>query len=170
MTPAARTGPPAQWRSARRSLGSSDERSIVPWALTALLVIALLVGAIVVFRQVSGSRGSEATWRRLGDAQPYVDRALAARARGDRAAAKRDLSEAIQLVSTHPVALREMGTLLYEEADYDLARRFLVRAVRADPTDPIALNALGCALVRLDRAAEAERFFARTGGRAQACR
>ena len=158
------------WRSARRSLGAEDKRSIVPWILMGVVGIGLLVGASMMYRQASSSRGTEGAWRFFGDAQPYVDRAMEAKARGDRAAAKGDLGEAIQLVSTHPVALREMGTLLYEEANYDLARRFLVRAVRVAPQDTAALNALGCTLVKLDRATEAERFFARTGSSARSCR
>ena len=161
---------PAGWRSARHSLGKEDARSVVPWILMTVVGVALLFGAGTYYRRASAARGTEGAWRFFGDAQPYVDRAMAAKARGDRVAAVDDLSEAIQLVPTHPVALREMGTLLYEDGDPDLARRFFVRAVRANPRDSIAQEGLACSLVRVGRTAEARPFFERIGRTAQSCR
>ena len=106
----------------------------------------------------------------MATAQPFVDRAMAAKARGDASTARRELSSALEIAPRHPVALREMGTLMYGVGNYDLARSFLLNAVRADPTDHAAMQGLACSLVRLRRPDDAQRFFDRAGGRAEDCR
>ena len=146
-------------------------RRLFPWLIMAAIALALFIGAALVIRQErTGRVQALASARANAAAQPHVDRALAAKARGDVPTAQRELSQALRLAPTHAVGLREMGTLMYGVGNYDLARSFLVHAVRADPTDAAAQQALGCALVRLRREGEANRFFERAGGSAEACR
>jgi serine/threonine-protein kinase len=144
-------------------------RRLGPWLAIAAVALVLLVIAGAVLRR-SGGAGTVRENRAMATAQPFVDRALAAKARGDVDAARRELTSALDIAPRHPIALREMGTLMYGVGNYDLARRFLLNAVRADPADRIAMQALGCSLVRLRRSEDAQRFFARTGGRAEECR
>jgi len=148
-----------------------SRRRLLPWLIMAGIAIALFIGAALVVRQSQGRRvGNAASARATATAQPHVDRAIAARARGDVPTAQRELSSALRIAPTHAVGLREMGTLMYSVGNYDLARNFLVHSVRSNPTDPAAQQALGCALVRLRRPGEARRFFDRAGGSAADCR
>jgi tetratricopeptide (TPR) repeat protein len=137
------------------------------WLAIAGVVLVLLIVAAVMVRQGGATRRSE---RAMETAQPFVDRALAAKARGDAGTARRELSSALEIAPRHPVALREMGTLMYGVGNYDLARSFLLNAVRADPNDRAAMQGLACSLVRLRRPDDAQRFFDRAGGRAEDCR
>jgi tetratricopeptide (TPR) repeat protein len=147
-------------------------RRIGPWLAIAAVALVLLIIAGAMLRRggVGGVGGAARENRAMATAQPFVDRALAAKARGDVDAARRELTSALDIAPRHPVALREMGTLMYGIGNYDLARRFLLNAVRADPADRTAMQALGCSLVRLRRQDDAQRFFARAGGRAEECR
>ena len=146
-------------------------RRLLPWLVMAAIAIALFIGAALVIRQGRTERiQAIAAQRANAAAQPYVDRAIAAKRRGDIQTAQRELTTAIRLAPTHAVGLREMGTLMYSVGNYDLARNFLVNAVRAAPSDSSAHVALGCALVRLRREGEASRFFERAGGAATDCR
>ena len=166
-------GPPAAEidAPARAVNAAGPGRRLFPWLVMAGIAIALFIGAALVIRQGRGGRvQSVATARANAAAQPFVDRGIAAKARGDVPTAQRELSQALRLAPSHAVGLREMGTLMYGVGNYDLARSFLVHSVRADPTDPSAQQALGCALVRLRREGEAARFFERAGGRAADCR
>ena len=148
-----------------------QHRRLLPWLIMAAIAITLFFVATLLIRQGSGRPApTGATARANAAAQPFVDRGIAAKARGDMPAAQRELSQALRLAPTHAVGLREMGTLMYGVGNYDLARSFLVHSVRADPTDAAAQQALGCALVRLRREGEAARFFERAGGSARDCR
>ena len=142
-------------------------RRLLRWLTMAGVAIVLLIVAAVVVRQSGVTRRSA---RAMATAQAFVDRAMAAKARGDAATARRELSSALEIAPRHPVALREMGTLMYGVGNYDLARSFLLNAVRADPNDRAAMQGLACSLVRLRRPDDAQRFFARAGGRAEDCR
>jgi Flp pilus assembly protein TadD len=131
------------------------------------IATVLLIIAAIMLGRTSQAREEN---RALATAQPFVDRALAAKARGDVSAARRELSSALEIAPRHPVALREMGTLMYGVGNFDLARSFLLNAVRADPGDRVAMQGLACSLVRLRRPDDAQRFFERAGGRAADCR
>ena len=146
---------------------SRPRRRLTRWLAIAGVALVLLIVAAVVLRQSGASRRSA---RAMATAQPFVDRALAAKARGDAGTARRELSSALEIAPRHPVALREMGTLMYGVGNYDLARSFLLNAVRADPGDRAAMQGLACSLVRLRRPDDAQRFFDRAGGRAEDCR
>jgi len=147
-----------------------SRRRLLPWLIMAATAIVLLLGAAVAIRQAQGRRaGGAARARATATARPHIDRAIAARARGDVPTAQRELSSALRIAPTHAVALREMGTLMYGVGNYDLARSFLVHSVRSDPTNAAAQQALGCSLVRLRREVQARRFFDRAGGSAADC-
>jgi tetratricopeptide (TPR) repeat protein len=96
-------------------------------------------------------------------AAPHVFLARLAREDGDINTARRELESAIRLEPKNPIALREMGLILFSTGDYELARRFFVRAVSENPTDKSSQGYLGCALARLNRTQEAQSFLARAG-------
>jgi tetratricopeptide (TPR) repeat protein len=96
-------------------------------------------------------------------ASPHVFLARLAREDGDIPGARRELDTAIRLEPKNPVALREMGLILFSTGDYELARRFFVRAVQINPADNSSQGYLGCALARLNRIEEANRFLTRAG-------
>jgi hypothetical protein len=149
------------------SVPRSRPRRARAWlALATLAIVLFVVVALLIRRNSAAGR----TDRAMATAQPFVDRAIAAKARGDAATARRELSSALEIAPRHPVALREMGTLMYGVGNYDLARSFLLNAVRADPADRAAMQGLACSLVRLRRPDDAQRFFDRAGGRAEDCR
>jgi tetratricopeptide (TPR) repeat protein len=79
------------------------------------------------------------------------------------AAAWEELKLAIEADPNNPLALREMGSNLLMQNNYELARTFYVRAVQADPSDKVAMGYLGCTLMRLNRASEATGFLNRAG-------
>ena len=166
---AASRAPSAQSAAAAptRIVKTGRPRRLVPWLAMATLAIVLFVVAALVIRR-NGPAGRAG--RAMATAQPFVDRAMAAKARGDAATARRELSSALEIAPRHPDALREMGTLMYGVGNYDLARSFLLNAVRANPGDRVAMQGLACSLVRLRRPDDAQRFFARAGGRAEDCR
>ena len=152
---------------AARPVTTARPRRLLAWLAMAAIAIAVLVVAAVVIRR-NGPAGRAN--RAMATAQPFVDRAMAAKARGDVSTARRELSSALEIAPRHPDALREMGTLMYGVGNYDLARSFLLNAVRANPGDRTAMQGLACSLVRLRRPDDAQRFFARAGGRAEDCR
>jgi tetratricopeptide (TPR) repeat protein len=159
--------PVAAARARPTSAPLAPRRRLMTWLAMAGIAVALFVVAAMVLRQ-NGAGGQSR--RALEAAQPFVDRAMAAKARGDAAAARRELSSALEIAPRHPVALREMGTLMYGVGNFDLARSFLLNAVRADPNDRAAMQGLACSLVRLRRPEDAQRFFDRAGGQAAECR
>ena len=96
-------------------------------------------------------------------AEPHIFLARIARDQRDHATAQRALERALTLEPRNGVALREMGSLLFAQGNYELARRFYVRAVQAAPADRSAKGFLGCTLVRLGREEEGRRFVERAG-------
>jgi Flp pilus assembly protein TadD len=85
------------------------------------------------------------------------------REEGDLVTARRELETAIRLDPKNPVALREMGLILFSAGNYELSRRFFVRALQANPEDKASMGYLGCALSRLNRFDEAQKFISRAG-------
>jgi serine/threonine protein kinase len=165
--PRASSSPSNQAPARSAPAPARPRRRLLRWLAMAGVAIVLIIVAAVVLRQSGVTRRSA---RAMASAQPFVDRAMAAKARGDAATARRELSSALEIAPRHPVALREMGTLMYGVGNYDLARSFLLNAVRADPNDRAAMQGLACALVRLRRPDDAQRFFDRAGGKAEDCR
>ena len=96
-------------------------------------------------------------------ARPHVYLARISRDEGDLASARAQLDTALRLDPKNPLALREMGLVLFASKQYDLARRFFVRAVQADPQDRSAQGYLGCALMRLGRTQEGTKFINNAG-------
>ena len=103
-------------------------------------------------------------------ATPHVFLARLAREDGDLTTARAQLDTALRLEPKNPIALREMGLILFAGRQYDLARRFFVRAVQANPQDRAAQGFLGCAMMRLNRVAEGTKWINGAGtGQWQAC-
>jgi cytochrome c-type biogenesis protein CcmH/NrfG len=96
-------------------------------------------------------------------ARPHVYLARISRDEGDLASARAQLDTALRLDPKNPLALREMGLVLFASKQYDLARRFFVRTVQADPQDRSAQGYLGCALMRLGRTQEGTKFINNAG-------
>ena len=96
-------------------------------------------------------------------AAPHVFLARLAREDRDVQSARRELDTAIRLEPKNPIALRELGLILFSTGDYELARRFFIRAVQINPADNSSQGYLGCALARLNRLEEANRFLTRAG-------
>ena len=96
-------------------------------------------------------------------ATPHIFLSRMSREEGDLVTARRELETAIRLDPKNPVALREMGLILFSAGNYELSRRFFVRALQADPEDKASMGYLGCALSRLNRFDEAQRFISRAG-------
>ena len=96
-------------------------------------------------------------------ATPHIFLSRMSREEGDLVTARRELETAIRLEPKNPVALREMGLILFSAGNYELSRRFFVRALQADPEDKPSMGYLGCALSRLNRFDEAQRFISRAG-------
>ena len=75
-------------------------------------------------------------------------------------------SEALLAVKADPnsgPALRELGSVLFAEQNFDAARKFYIRAVQADTTDRLAMGFLGCSLIRIGHIDEGTRFVQRAG-------
>jgi tetratricopeptide (TPR) repeat protein len=103
-------------------------------------------------------------------ATPHIFLARLAREEGDLATARAQLDTTLRLDPKNPVALREMGLVLFASRQYDLARRFFVRAVQANPQDRASQGYLGCAMMRLNRAPEGTKWISGAGtGPWQAC-
>jgi tetratricopeptide (TPR) repeat protein len=96
-------------------------------------------------------------------ATPHIFLSRMYREEGDLANARRELENAIRLEPSNPIALREMGLILFSAGNYELSRRFFVRAINANPNDKAAQGYLGCALARLNRLDEASKFIQRAG-------
>lgn len=96
-------------------------------------------------------------------ALPHIYLARIARESGEIAIAQQELQTAIRLEPSNALAQREMGSLLLNTGNPELARRFYTRAVELDPNDRVAQGYLGCALVRLGNADVGRRFIDRAG-------
>jgi Tetratricopeptide repeat len=102
--------------------------------------------------------------------RPHIFLARLARQEGDLATARAQLDTTLRLDPKNPVALREMGLVLFASRQYDLARRFFVRAVQANPQDRASQGYLGCAMMRLNRVPEGTKWISGAGtGAWQAC-
>src|SRR6185312_6559169 len=73
--------------------------------------------------------------------------------------ARQELVTAIRLDPAYEPAQREMGIFQLADHNPSLARNFLIRAAQLNPADSAAQGYLGCALMGLNRAAEAQKFF-----------
>lgn len=95
--------------------------------------------------------------------RPHIFLARLAREEGDLATARAQLDTTLKLDPKNPVALREMGLVLFASRQYDLARRFFVRAVQANPQDRASQGYLGCAMMRLNRVPEGTKWISGAG-------
>ena len=95
--------------------------------------------------------------------RPHIFLARLAREEGDLATARAQLDTTLRLDPKNPVALREMGLVLFANRQYDLARRFFVRAVQANPQDRASQGYLGCAMMRLNRVPEGTKWISGAG-------
>ena len=98
-------------------------------------------------------------------AEPHVFLSRLARSDNppDMNTARQELITAIRLDPAYEPAQREMGIFQLADHNPSLARNFLIRAAQLNPADSAAQGYLGCALMGLNRAAEAQKFFARAG-------
>lgn len=96
-------------------------------------------------------------------ALPHIYLARIARESGEVAIAQEELQAAIRLEPANALAQREMGSLLLQTNNPELARRFYTRAIELDPDDRVAQGYLGCALVRLGNPDVGRRFIERAG-------
>lgn len=96
-------------------------------------------------------------------ATPHVYLARLAREDGDIPRATSELQRAIQLEPSNALALREMGQLLLQGNQPDLATNFLKRAIEVDGADRVAQGWMACALARQGRSDVAGRFAERAG-------
>jgi len=146
-------------------------------------VVVLIIGGFLLFGRGSSSSGLTAGIDAMQNGQrerargefakavkddpnaatPHVFLARLAREEGDLATARAQLDTALRLESRNPIALREMGLVLFASKQYDLARRFFVRAVQANPQDRASQGYLGCALMRLGRVQEGTKFISNAG-------
>jgi tetratricopeptide (TPR) repeat protein len=97
------------------------------------------------------------------DPMPHVYLSRMAREQGNLATANSEAVKAVQLGPSNAAALRELGSTLFAQQNYDGARTFYIRAVRADSTDRLSEGFLGCSLVRLGRLDEGKRWIDRAG-------
>lgn len=97
------------------------------------------------------------------DPMPHVYLARMLREQGNLGSANAEAVKAVQLGPSSGPALRELGSTLFAQQNYEGARTFYIRAVRADSTDRLSQGFLGCSLVRLGRVEEGNRFIQRAG-------
>jgi Tfp pilus assembly protein PilF len=153
------------------------------WALIAIPVVLLLLigGYLFAGRSSGGGMNTGIDAMKAGQrekargefakavrddpkaATPHVFLARLSREDGDLSTARAQLDTALRLESKNPVALREMGLVLFASRQYDLARRFFVRAVQANPQDRAAQGYLGCSMMRLNRVQEGTKWIGNAG-------
>ena len=162
----------------RMARGSSGRRGwLVGGVLGAFLVIVLAAGALAA-RSYFGPEGATRRAVRLYDSGqadaarlafsrlatdyprlplPRIYLGRIARESQQYSDAKRELEAAIQLAPGNPIAMREMGSLMYATGRFDIAERFYRRALQRAPNDALARGYLGCSLLRLGRIVEGQR-------------
>ncbi|MFL5559843.1 MAG: protein kinase domain-containing protein [Gemmatimonadaceae bacterium] len=153
-------------------------------AVLGVILVLVLAGGALAARSYFGPNGATRRAVRLYDAG-QLDAARAAFARlasdyprrpvpriylgriaresRDYIDAKRELEAAIQLEPGNPVAMREMGSLMYVTGRFDLAERFYRRALERAPGDALARGYLGCSLLRLGRVTEGQQLRQQAG-------
>jgi tetratricopeptide (TPR) repeat protein len=188
--PADRTAPPAAPGAAGPAptvpVAAVGARRRMPvWAKAALGVVILLVlagGAYAMLgrrnggslrqgedayahgqREVAVSAFNKAAREDPKAALPHIYLARMDREVGNFTLASQELQLALQAEPANALALREMGSNLLAQNNYELARRFYVRSLQTDPTDKTAQGYLGCTLMKLGRSQEATSFLNRAG-------
>lgn len=166
----------------------TDKPGRVPpnmWFIVAILVLVVAaIGAYMVFarkkspeaamneaiasmqsgrREAAKGQFAEVARNNPAMATPHVFLSRLAREEGDLGTARAQLDSAIRLEPKNPVALREMGLILFSAGNYEVSSRFFIRAIEANPADKASQGYLGCAMARLNRLDEAQRFLARAG-------
>ena len=114
-------------------------------------------------REVAVSAFNKAAREDPTAALPHIYLARMAREVGNFTLASQELQLALQAEPANAIALREMGSNLLAQNNYELARRFYVRSLQTDPTDKTAQGYLGCTLMKLGRSQEATSFLNRAG-------
>jgi tetratricopeptide (TPR) repeat protein len=188
--PADRTAAPAAAGSAAPAPSPTAaavrvRRAIPMWAQVAIGVVILLAlagGAYAMLgrgsggslkqgvdayahgqREVAVSAFNKAVREDPKAALPHIYLARMDREVGNFTLASQELQLALQAEPANALALREMGSNLLAQNNYELARRFYVRSLQTDPTDRTAQGYLGCTLMKLGRSQEATSFLGRAG-------
>lgn len=198
--PLAATGDAALDPNVRRTSFPNAEPVLVAtpsrrstWALpVAGLIVLLIVGGLAwwMFAGKSGSASYDegvkayregrkeaaagaflkATRDNPNDPMPHVFLARMAREAGNLNTANSEAVKAVQLGPNNGAALRELGSALFAQTNFDGARTFFIRAIKADSTDRLSQGYLGCSLIRLGRIQEGTRWVQRAGtGAWQGC-
>jgi tetratricopeptide (TPR) repeat protein len=97
------------------------------------------------------------------DPMPHVYLSRMAREQNNLATANAEAVKAVQLGPSSGPALRELGSTLLAQQNFDGARTFYIRAIKADSLDRLSQGFLGCSLVRLGRLDEGNRWIQRAG-------
>ena len=97
------------------------------------------------------------------DPMPHVYLARMEREAGNLTNANAEAVKAVQLGPNNGAALRELGSVLFAQQNFDGARKFYIRAVQADTTDRLAMGFLGCSLIRMGHIDQGTRFVQRAG-------
>lgn len=168
----------------RMARGSSGKGGWLVGGLLGALLVLLLAGGAFAARAYFGPNGATRRAIRLYDAGqldaahaafarlasdyprrpvPRIYLGRIAREQRNYVDAKRELEAAIQLDPGNPVAMREMGSLMYVTGRFDLAERFYRRALDRAPNDALARGYLGCSLLRLGRVGEGQRLRQQAG-------
>ena len=164
------------------------KRSVLPWVFVAFVVLGVagyfggtrfLAERAKPENNAALKRGVQ-NWQR-GDAAnamadfstaarqlprsalPHIYLSRLARERGDSRTAMQEAATAARLEPNNALALREVGSVMFANGNYDAARRFYVRALRANPGDKTAMGWLACSLRRLNELEGSARWAARAG-------
>ncbi len=181
---AAPDAPPEPPARRRIRLPGSIRRMHLLIAGAAVLVLAIIVAAVVIFTRpraappelaqgaaaYQAGRTNEAMQLFARAALREPDRAVTFlwmarihRERGEFPAAVRNLERAATLAPNSADVHRELGSYFFARGNYEAARQRYVRTIELDPQDRAAQGYLACSLYRLGRAAEAQPWFQRAG-------
>jgi tetratricopeptide (TPR) repeat protein len=168
----------------RMARGAGGRRGWVVGAVLGFVLVLLLAGGALAARSYFGPDGATRRAVRLYNSGQTAAARLAftrlasdyprrpvpriylgriARESRQYVDAKREFEAAIQLEPGNPIAMREMGSLMYVTGRFDLAERFYRRALERAPNDALARGYLGCSLLRLGRVAEGQRLRQQAG-------